>query len=483
MKRILAIICTCCLLLTTISLSAGAEDSKITVATADVISTSGYDTCPIYFQDNVALMSVSDIEKYTRAEHKLNGNTLTLSLGTRNISIDVGSGKLIEDSITSTIKTVKYNDTVLLHAYPILTYLGATCGVENEKLVINMPAITLWESLVREADKENKINLQSFGSGLNVGLILYFNGLLELLESGVFEALATNSKKEAITLAMQVEPTKFNSVINYKTNLDNRYSALTEAMIAATDFSSDYSDIALDTASVTKDLLFDYIRMIEKQDAEHILELDGVDNLFTTVSVATTFFSNLSSNSKVAADTIDMASAYLRNVTPINKYYKETTEVLAKTNEGSSILEAAWETVKAELPGIVLDAAEYAGKSTWEQLELSRQISVLVNKALFGSSQFEYAIAQTACINLLMLKNEIIEVMKELSDEIIKENYSNAQNINDFRLLNIYYYRVTLAANQQFQIILDNSGKSGSEFDEARKTMNEHNEYLAEKIY
>ncbi len=495
MKKTVALILVLIILLTTFLIPVNAEDGTLTVANAEVLSTEcGYDNCLIYVKDGVALMSSADISRYTRAYITCDDSQVKINLGSRNIVVDISSGMLTEDTVSAKIKVVNHNGNILLHAYPILSYLGATCGVENNRLIINMPKVTMWEGLVRLGE-ENTLQTSAFGDETEQEVRLLLNGIMSILDNGILKTLLDSSLEDAVVFSLQINAMNFDSALEIKAQNDAENDALLDTMIAANDFASDFSDVFSEGESLTKSLVMDYFGYaVKNTDLE--ADFKAGKDIFKGINIANTFLYNFSENMKYSDDTVEMVRAFCDYTPAFSEYYHLSQSLRDKTvNKLSATVEAAKETAKYALidhlkeklsKGVADGTVTIIKESTLSMLsiwEKSVDISVFLFKLCYGENNpFAYSEAETACINLLRLKEDLISTITELGETIKAEKYSDMQHIDDYRLLNIFYYRLLIAANLKFKemIIAD---KREVELADTIRLLDENNNLFAQNLY
>ncbi|MBE6768328.1 MAG: hypothetical protein E7549_05380 [Ruminococcaceae bacterium] len=493
MKRIMCILLSALMFFGLFPLCVVAEEPDIKVAIADVFSSEySYDTCKVYLVKDKWLMDISDVSRYTRTSLSNSQKTVLLTHGTRNITIDISNGKVSEDGISFNIETYQMGNKTLIHAYPILTYLGAECDIEDSHLVINMPQSTIWEGLIRSSN-ENYFALETFGGELEQNTRLILNGILKILESGLSGALFDNAMKDALIEAMQIDPLKYNGSWEIKEKTDERYGSMISAMIAANDFSPDFNEVFDRTESLITNIAIEYLIGANEDDALYVIDLKGTKGLFEVVSTASSFLSNLSTNSKCTSDSLAMVKAFSKHTTKYSKYYLAANSVQSKVeSELSSALDAARDVVKEKI------ADEFVG-AAYEQLgsgitgyipikaliEGSVNISVMLHKLIYGENNaFAYSSAETNAINLLMFKNELLKDMDNLGKKILSDNYTNEQDIEDYRLLNVLYYRILIAANEQLEdMIVAQERENEADMKAVIDNLHKNNDIFSKNLY
>jgi len=493
MKRILCILLSAIMLIGLFPFCVAAEEPDIKMAIADVFSSEyGYDTCKVYLVKDKWLMDISDISRYTRTSISNSEKKTLLTHGTRNITIDISNSKVSEDGINFDIETYQMGNKTLIHAFPILTYLGAECDIEDNRLVINMPQSTIWEGLIRSSN-ENYFTLETFGGELEQNTRLILNGILKILESGLSSALFDNAMKDALIEAMQIDPLKYNGSWEIKEKTDERYSSMISAMIAANDFSPDFNEVFDRTESLIKNIAIEYLIGANEDDALYVLDLKGTKGLFDVVSTASSFLSNLSTNSKCTNDSLAMVKAFSKHTTKYSKYYLAANSVQSKVeSELSSTLDAARDIAKDKIADKFVDKAYEQlnlGKSGYLSvtalIEESVNISVMLHKLIYGENNaFAYSSAETNAINLLMFKNELIKDMDNLGKKILSDNYTNEQDIEDYRLLNVLYYRILIAANEQLEDMIVAQGRENeADMEVVINNLHKNNDIFAKNLY
>lgn len=493
MKRILCILLSAIMLIGLFPFCVAAEEPDIKMAIADVFSSEyGYDTCKVYLVKDKWLMDISDISRYTRTSISNSEKTTLLTHGTRNITIDISNSKVSEDGINFDIETYQMGNKPLIHAFPILTYLGAECDIEDNRLVINMPQSTIWEGLIRSSN-ENYFTLETFGGELEQNTRLILNGILKILESGLSSALFDNAMKDALIEAMQIDPLKYNGSWEIKEKTDERYSSMISAMIAANDFSPDFNEVFDRTESLIKNIAIEYLIGANEDDALYVLDLKGTKGLFDVVSTASSFLSNLSTNSKCTNDSLAMVKAFSKHTTKYSKYYLAANSIQSKVeSELSPTLDAARDIAKDKIADKFVDKAYEQlnlGKSGYLSvtalIEESVNISVMLHKLIYGENNaFAYSSAETNAINLLMFKNELLKDMDNLGKKILSDNYTNEQDIEDYRLLNVLYYRILIAANEQLEDMIVAQGRENeSDMKVVINNLHKNNDIFSKNLY
>jgi len=449
MKRVISIILVAVLCASIFPLAAFAEEAVLYKSQVDVISTeSGYGTCEIYFYDNDCYMYIDDIARYTRSGYVVDGDILKVSHGTRKVSIDLATNTLTEDGISSEMKTLRNGDAIVVHAYPMLTYMGASCSTAKGKLLIDMPECTLWEGITPTGN-ENDVTVEIFGDEAEQKTRLILNGILSILQCDLAHASGYINRREAALLTTQVE------LSDYITSWDRKISAeqkqidlfskaveleeLTEDLEEGFDSSETVYDITLHAVENTLDnpRLFNEFKDCWEADMK-------------IISTGFVLLKNLSNNKKSAEDAAAIFNSCSKYISSESPFYRTVTglkdELYNDTNKNvGAIFHTGLETFLNEGFDKMLELGA-------EELSLSLGAGVLITDLLDGEEDvFAYATAETNAINLLYLKEEVIKARGSLADKILANNYSNQQDVEDYRLLMSLYYRILIATNEQVE--------------------------------
>ena len=480
MKKVLCIVISLLIVLNTTSMFSYADNQNATCVEIDVLSSeNGYETINAYYIDNLCYFRVSDIAKYTRSKYTLNYDGVTFNHGTREVSINCNTKTLSEDNIKTDISVIRHNELILIHAYPMLTYLGATCDVEKNKFIINMPATTMWEGLER-AEEEQYITLDIFGEKTERGARLFLNGLISIMESGISSAIFENPLRDAFSLAMQVNPSNYQSCNNLKFEMDKKYDSLTESMIAASDFSPNIGVTYDDVANPINNIVLEYFGEVFTDDYEFNEKITGTKWGLDTTGNIISILSAVSERSRYTEDSAEMLLSFSNNTTKDSPYYYAAADLYNKT--ASDIIFARDLAAEMILEKVVDKTVDTLAR-TFTLFESSVQIGVLVNKLMYGEHNTVICSStETFTINLLMLKEVLLDDMSRLGSVIINENYSNEQHLEDYRLLNVLYYRVLLALNEQFEAYIVAQNRE-DEMQDVIENIRINSNLFAKKIY
>ena len=252
MKRIILLLLAIVFACSNFTITAFAENDTISEYDVAVVSTEyAYDTCRIYVDArDKYYMNIYDIIRYTRSAITKNNDKIKIVQGVREFTLDVDKKLLVENGRNKDIEIITYKNQVLVHAAPLLTYLGATCEVSYNRLVISMPSYTLWEAL-EPTGYENYIRSEdAFGSELSVKTRLLLNGILKFMDSGIGDAV--NAEFRSILVALQVDVSNYDKYFDTKAQDDIKNLNLYQSMVDKGDVLDNFADFSKDIKGVHK---------------------------------------------------------------------------------------------------------------------------------------------------------------------------------------------------------------------------------------
>jgi len=131
------------------SVSKDMEEYSITVTSNEY----GGDVNVILYKiEEKYYLSLEDIKSFTRFQMAEDENSIVLTQGIREITIEKNSGYMVDCGFVDqgNIELVEYNGNWLCEAVPMLKYLGASCVI-NEKgnFEVMMPTATIWEAIMQ----------------------------------------------------------------------------------------------------------------------------------------------------------------------------------------------------------------------------------------------------------------------------------------------------------------------------------------------
>ncbi len=478
MKKAVCIILSLLFAVTIIPTKAYAQNENIIRVELDVVSTElEYATLDASYIDGLLYLRVSDIAALTRSKFTLKKDTVILTHGSREITINHKTGELTEDKIKEKISVTMDENHVLIHAYPILTYLGAECSVdEHGRLIVKMPVFTLWEGL-GFLEEENHISRNVFGGKTRQGTLLFLNSILLLFESGISSIVLDNAVTDAVALAMKLDVSDYESCQNKKIEKDRKYDSLTQSMIAAKDFEENLPVTFNEVNDPLQALVFDPLKELYENEYYVSEDVVATSGFFKLTGNTLTALGAISERSKYTKDTVEILRAFKDNTSHDTVYYKSASELHLKTS--SDLLNAGSVALEMALDDLISGTIS----SGLGMFEVSLQVGVLIDKILYGEeSATARASAENNSIILLKLKEILFDDMARLAQTIIDENYSNQQHIEDYRLLSVFYYRVLIVANEQFEDMLIAQGKK-DEMKDVIEILRSDSNLFAEKVY
>ena len=131
------------------SVSRDTEEYSITVTSNEY----GGDVNVILYKiEEKYYLSLEDIKSFTRFQMAEDENSIVLTQGIREITIEKNSGYMVDCGFVDqgNIELVEYNGNWLCEAVPMLKYMGASCAI-NEKgnFEVMMPTATIWEAIMQ----------------------------------------------------------------------------------------------------------------------------------------------------------------------------------------------------------------------------------------------------------------------------------------------------------------------------------------------
>lgn len=508
MKKTISLFLALLFLATSLVLPVSAEDDTLTVRVVGVMNPEiNYGPCAIYEDaQGRVFMDLRDVAWYTRSTvTQINGNP-ALTHAARNIELNVAKGELVENGRKKSLDMRYYEDLVLVHAAPLLTYLGASCDFYQNMLLIATPTYTLWEA-VEATGKENYITLEeAFGSKGKVMARLFINGVLKFLDSGIVAAM--NVEYRSLLLALQLDPSAYDQYLNAKSVQD-----LKDAMFLE---STQLTGASLEELQQKLKHHKSFHKLYSSfQDFRDLWVVDEVKeaNKSFLGGVSATFMSTLASviqHTKTAQDSYDIVLAAAKHMSKDARFHnnlvyaqtalKDTQSGVVASLSHHVVLEEVFKNncvdviakliddhYKASVHEIDIYGLNKSIKPTVTQMvKASVDISLIFNKIFCGAGGvIATTTAETNCIELLRLKQDLQNTMSTLAKKIIAADYSNAADLEDYRLLTVFYYRTLIAMNEQFEamILAQKDKRDREDMQQLITTLREHSNLFAEKLY
>lgn len=491
MRRIISTLLCFTLFFTLFSQSVFAEKGNIEEKSVYVLSNNLLIEYSVYLQNDIMYMSIDDIAQLTGSQLSVNGKTAKITLGTRKITIDANKGKLKEDTINVELKTALNDGVLLVHAYPMLTYLGADCQVLGDALYVNMPLNTIWTGTIRD-DNENCLTLDIFGNKTEQSIRLISDFILGLLDDGIVSTILDNPDSQVYYLVLKTNCLDYESVNELVNEHTQKYSSLIQTIESAKEYSLnpelEKQILKLSTKTIT-DILKEY-------DEEDLLFNHILDHAKDEISLLKDVYKlakSIEDLSFISKDSYDILIAYRNNHSFSASESATFAPVLSSlTSENSGKInevfkKSAIATLKelSENSGKLSDVAKCSTAfDTFSLLSKSISIATSLEKIFNGSQNFDYSEHEYNVIKLLNLKEKIRNDISRLGDKILSEKYSDQDSLEDYRLLNIFYYKTLIAANEEMKKMTEARGTNAmnslsSFIDELDKSNND----FARKIY
>lgn len=124
---------------------------EVSVYSVPVVGSEYSGSVSFYGMDGTYYLSFEDLAKLTRFDWEETDTHITLTQGLREVVVDKASGELVDCGMVDQgeIPITQYDGTFLCEGIPMLTYLGATCQLsQNRALEVLMPSVTIWEAIM-----------------------------------------------------------------------------------------------------------------------------------------------------------------------------------------------------------------------------------------------------------------------------------------------------------------------------------------------
>ena len=369
----------------------------------------------------------------TRTKIDIKDDNIIINQGVRKIQINISNQKLTECNFESSITIIRESNKILIHAYPILTYLGAYCDFKDSAFCILMPANTLWETWGYIDFDKNNIDIYEINGGKNnVVISLTCDILIDMMFGHGFFVNVKDYINDAIFEALNINIYQYNSA---KEKLKKINTEINDFVNGNKNLKS-LIDVLDNTASIEKDIIKEIIFPILENRVPDLKWNYSKSIQFGRYEEAKQFANEIYDNSKVKLqgenitdflELIDIALLF------VDIY--ETSLSLSKYNEDIKYL---LKSVFSE------DTVKYLGISENEYFYCARSISNIIsskeniNRYSLGVKISEFIIDKTTTwVNQGVLKAFIgksagsISLAYELS-KIIVENLIFKNTIKAF---------------------------------------------------
>jgi hypothetical protein len=436
----------------------------------------------VYKINDYCFMDINDIMKLTRSTMTVSGNTVKIKHGWREISIDIVNDTIKEVGGTdSSIKIESYGDKILVHAYPLLAYLGATCTISNDTLVISMPAFTLWEALDFDPSKYALDAVQLYGSDADFSLRFRFDLVYEYIKNGVLANLLHSNSiyEEAVEEALKIDAHQYEGASELQADLIRDANALLENIPKSESY-QDYLVETFTTAStgindakdwvkIAKELM--EIRISDQVNTEITSEyLDAVKGLkvvsasVSGLALGLDIFATSCERAAYSVDTKKMLNAFTDQYKEFEPSANNNDPFWASANKINMTISSSENTLavaafektndfmigKMEDIGLELTLSTITSQASL--ITLSKDIAVQL-VSLFPNNPFDHADLELNAM-VLMCQSEIIHsLLEQIETKIVNEKFSNSEDLENYRLLKIYWLKTIMAANEKISAL------------------------------
>lgn len=476
MKKAVCIVLALLLCIGPFPVSASAEEPVFNTVTVNVFSSEcGFESIRVYLWEDRCFMDIKDIARYTRSAYSVEGNTLTITHGSRSMDVDLTTNTLSEDGITAEIYTRCSEDYIVVHAYPMLTYLGAECNTTGNMLTINMPECTVWEGLVR-TENENYFTLETFGGENEQKVRLLLNGVLSILNGDLAGILCTTARTDAIILTAQIDGLKYLSDWDRKKAAEERQLDLLTQVVEDYDSSAETAQPVLDITLDAVEASLDHPTLFSAFKSSWD---DGIDQLSYSFSV----MKQISELKKTTSDSSEIFGVCLNYLSPDSRFAVNLGILeQAVISAGRQELYAAFSATMEEVAALGFEGAL---SLLADKASMALNVSVLLHNIVYGEeSAFNYAAAETNAMYLLYLKDDVRNAIAASGQKILAENYSSKQHIDEYRLLNMFYYKILIAANEQLEeMIIAQGRQNDTDMVEVIDRLHSNSQEFAKNLY
>jgi len=192
----------------------------------------------------------------TRTKIDIKDDNIIINQGVRKIQINISNQKLTECNFESSITIIRESNKILIHAYPILTYLGAYCDFKDSAFCILMPANTLWETWGYIDFDKNNIDIYEINGGKNnVVISLTCDILIDMMFGHGFFVNVKDYINDAIFEALNINIYQYNSA---KEKLKKINTEINDFVNGNKNLKS-LIDVLDNTASIEKDIIKEII--------------------------------------------------------------------------------------------------------------------------------------------------------------------------------------------------------------------------------
>jgi len=443
-----------------------AEDGMLEKKTVSVYSSEcGYDLLDVYTDaDGRWYMDIHDIMRYTRSTIRAYGDDYLIAQGILERTLDVSNEELIGFGERYDIRVTELDGKIVVHAAPLLQYLGAECSWIGDALAIGMPTYTPWEALALVGTEDFIKASELFGSEAEISFRLYSNAVLKIFDSGISSLFTMDYT--AILCALQVDLSKYESAFEKKAEDDLKkiegYNELATVGVIGQAVADIWTGAELlqklgyftdelaflkaaesyrDIPDMTGGVLISTVKSVLDATKASKDSFEILETVEKYLSEDSQFYDNIS----YAKNTLKDSSSMIETAFTSQAVYGSAKKVASDFVSGNNPL------TKAVYKKFALDCVEEVFKT----VEASLKISALLAKIVGGeNSQFKYAQAENNVILLLRLRSDIEKTMAKLWLQFSTGNYKDETKLEEYKTLKSFYYRILIALNEQVEAMI-----------------------------
>jgi uncharacterized protein YoxC len=393
-----------------------------------------------------------------------------------------------ETSNSAPIDVIYRNGGWYIHAYPVLTALGANVSVENGALKVIMPFNNFWKTLKAAYDNFSLTSLtldSEYGDtgGLRIGMDYFVDaftpgGYVSILNPfGTLVDAATDKPAADI-----IEASLFESIDRY----ESVKNLISEANQAIESFSKSWGKVK-DLTKLANDISFDVVTnelisngfLTKGASSDEVMEamkragfsnlFDDIDNIGDAVSAVNTsleFMSTVSNRLSVEPEKIEALSdtfseSNLLQISGLDDYprFFGTARDVAErlSNKGTTILGTVSEVI---LDGLLADVSNDAilegfGSTAGSLFSTLNLGGIVINLVIPGQIDAASSdISVYLAIQQLEWLNDIVSGWRSIA---MAEDFTNEETLKHLRNSYIVYYQTCLYAHRQILSMAENA--------------------------
>lgn len=531
-KRVISIILSLVFALQTLNIVAFADESVPKVFQIEICSFDFKDSYAFVYDINGKFyMTIQDISELTRYNEKETDDELIIYQGVREISINKKTHKMNDSNLIDQGKVpfVEYNGTYLLECIPMLTYLGAECTLEGNKLYVNMPRITIWEAIDYKYSKYNldittwagnvksqKISLtcdlimEIFNPFSNLGL---FSGTDEYIDDVLYTVLDVDiNQYDSVSRCIANDNMEMNSFINKTPELLDGAEDVVDIVDKINNSDDEIYKMlrnsVLNEQIFKNEMLYNYYK--NEGDIQKCSEISRKLNQSVCEQV------DLKCNSSKGISKIDMLTLALGTASTFMKYatYDNDAKYLYANTINDEIcsdtgIDPKWKSNAEHITQVLSSKPSMFGEAVSDEVsefivdKINEQgiewvMSSLVDDAagvysiipgianyitaMIYSDMLEAYSSDRRALFLANFQNTTALMISELlKDEIRKEHFQSEKKLTNLKNMYLLYYKMTIAYFENVEKSVDEfGGKNKNTF---IQNLKERSNMVAEQLY